>query len=71
MPRATKRHPSDCVLFATDAATAHDHDTAGEVLARLRARRPKFADVIYVLDSQERLQGAALQWELTECAVSP
>jgi magnesium transporter len=58
MPRNAKRHPSDCVPFVTDVATAHDHDTAAEVLARLRARRPRFADVVYVLDGHQRLHGA-------------
>jgi magnesium transporter len=62
MPRSA--HPSDRVPLVTDAATAHDHETAAEVLARLRHRRPEFADVIHVLDGDERLHGAVALAEL-------
>ncbi len=64
MQRDSKRHPSDRVPLVTDIATAHDHDTAAEVLARLRYRRPEFADVIHVLDGHERLHGAVALAEL-------
>jgi len=58
MPRNSKRHPSDRLPLLTDVATAHEHETAAEVLARLRERRCEFADVIHVLDRHERLHGA-------------
>lgn len=64
MPRDPKRHPCDCVPLVTDVATAHDDDTAAEVLARLRSRRPEFTDVIHVLDDLERLHGAVTLAEL-------
>ena len=58
MPRNSGRHPSDRLPLVTDVATAHDQDTAAEVIARLRGRRPTFVDVIHVIDHQGRLSGA-------------
>jgi magnesium transporter len=66
LPHHTKRHPGDSVVCVTDVAIAHDHDTAAQVLARLRARRPKYADVVYVLDGDERLHGAVALGALIE-----
>jgi magnesium transporter len=64
MLRDSKPHPSDRVPLVTDVTTAHDHDTAAEVLARLRSRRPEFADVIYAVDGHDRLNGAVALAEL-------
>ncbi|MDZ7651904.1 MAG: magnesium transporter [Burkholderiaceae bacterium] len=52
------RHPSDTLPIVTDAATAHDHETASEVLARLHAHPAHFSDVIHVVDAKGRLHGA-------------
>jgi magnesium transporter len=52
------RHPSDTLPIVTDAATAHDHETAAEVLARLHAQPANFSDVVHVVDGKHRLHGA-------------
>ncbi len=52
------RHPSDTLPIVTDAATAHDHETAAEVLARLHAQPAHFSDVVHVVDGKHRLHGA-------------
>lgn len=36
--RGSRRHPSDLLPLVTDLATAHEHDRAGKVIARLRVR---------------------------------
>lgn len=59
-------HPSDRVTLETDVATAHDDETAAQVLARLRSRRPAFADVVYVVDRQGRPHGAVALAALIE-----
>jgi magnesium transporter len=51
-------HPSDVLAPATEMAVAHDHETAAEVLARLRAHPHHYADVIHVVDEHRRLHGA-------------
>lgn len=56
--RPGKRHPSDRVPVVAGLLSAHDHETAGQVLERLRALRPEFADVIYVTEPNGRLAGA-------------
>ena len=56
--RKPKRHPSDRLPLVTDVATARDQDTAAEVIARLRQRRPEFVDAIHVIDEKGRLSGA-------------
>jgi magnesium transporter len=55
---SASRHPSDVLPLITDAAVAHDHETAAEVLARLHAHPPQFSDVIHVVDAKRRLHGA-------------
>lgn len=52
------RHPSDTLPIVTDAAIAHDHETAAEVLARLHAHPAHFSDVVHVVDGKHRLHGA-------------
>jgi magnesium transporter len=52
------RHPSDTLPIVTDAAIAHDHETAAEVLARLHAHPAHFSDVVHVVDGKDRLHGA-------------
>jgi magnesium transporter len=66
MRRPVKQHPSDRLPIAVDVATAQDEDTAGEVLARLRRRRPQFADIVYVVDKHRRLLGAVQLARLVE-----
>lgn len=57
-PRDASRHPSDSLPIVTDAAIAHDHETAAEVLARLHANPAHYSDVIHVVDAKGRLHGA-------------
>jgi magnesium transporter len=56
--RPPARHPSDTLPIVTDAAIAHDHETAAEVLARLHASPTHYSDVIHVVDAKGRLHGA-------------
>ncbi len=58
MPRRPQRHPSDRLPLLTDVATARDHETVDEVVARLRRRRPEFVDAILVVDDKGQLSGA-------------
>lgn len=55
--RHAPSHPSDTLAVVIDLATAHEHDSAADVLAMLRVRRPQFSDVIYIVDAR-RLRGA-------------
>jgi magnesium transporter len=57
-PAHAARHPSDTLPVVTDAAIAHDHETAAEVLARLHAHPARYSDVIHVVDAKGRLHGA-------------
>jgi magnesium transporter len=45
--------------LVTRVAIAASHDTAGEVIARIREHPPQFGDVIYVVDRQGCVEGAA------------
>jgi magnesium transporter len=56
--RDTRRHPSDTLPIVTEAAIAHDHETAAEVLARLHSSAAQYNDVIHVVDANGRLHGA-------------
>jgi magnesium transporter len=58
MTRVSKLHPGDLLPLVTSVATAHEHDTAGEVIARLREHRPEFLDAIQVVDRRGRFNGA-------------
>jgi magnesium transporter len=66
MRKPVKRHPSDRLPITVDVAIAHDEDTAGAVLERLRRRRPQFADVVYVVDEHRRVIGAVPLFRLVE-----
>jgi magnesium transporter len=58
MPHKAQRHPTDRLPLLADVATGRDQDTAAEVIARLRQRRPEFVDAILVVDEKGRLSGA-------------
>lgn len=63
------RHPSDALQPIADIATAHDDESAADVLARLRAHSPQYCDVIYVIDTRRQLHGAVALSDLV-CAPS-
>lgn len=56
--RRGHRPAGDTLAVTGDVAIAHEHDTAGDVLAALRVVRPQFSDVVHVVDGRRRLRGA-------------